>query len=371
MAEDQRSCLAPRRHLLAFFSYWCFVTLCLILASGVAALEWYAEEAKRTYGQFVPTLQVTNRRQLIHHQPVGLVGIITPWNFPLSMITRKAGAALAAGCAVILKPAEDAPLSALAITHLAASHAKLPLGLLNTITASRDPDGAQAIGELLCEDPAVRLVGFTGSTAVGKLLYRQAAAHGKRVLLELGGNAPFIVFASANLDLAVKGMIASKFRCSGQTCVSANRILVEDCVYDEFVQRAVAAVRQLRMGDGLQPDTRIGPLINKAAVSKWCSGGSHQISPVEHVYSNPTTTTCHRCLLYGSPWIEIVYLYMQGKKNEKEKAPRLGVILNRTTTKLDVDGGVGISEHRKPVRHFHHMGCACPTTVYRTASYLH
>ncbi|TPP64815.1 NAD-dependent succinate-semialdehyde dehydrogenase [Fasciola gigantica] len=184
------------------------------------------------------------------------------------MITRKAGAALAAGCAVVLKPAEDTPLSALAITHLAVSNAKLPAGLLNTITASRDPEGAQAIGEVLCKDPLVRLIGFTGSTSVGKRLYSQASVYGKRVLLELGGNAPFVVFSSANLDRAVKGMIASKFRCSGQTCVSANRILVEDCIYDEFVERAVAAVQQLKVGDGSEQNTRIGPLINEAAVNK-------------------------------------------------------------------------------------------------------
>ncbi|THD21990.1 Aldehyde dehydrogenase NAD(P)+ protein [Fasciola hepatica] len=259
------------------------------VSSGVASLYWYAEEAKRIYGKVVPSLDVSNRRQLIHYRPVGVVGIVTPWNFPLSMITRKAGAALAAGCAVILKPAEDTPLSALAITHLAVSNAKLPAGLLNTITASRDPEGAQAIGEVLCKDPLVRLIGFTGSTSVGKRLYSQASVHGKRVLLELGGNAPFVVFSSANLDRAVKGMIASKFRCSGQvivlpisfgycpccflpsktqTCVSANRILVEDCIYDEFVERTVAAVQQLKMGDGSEQNTRIGPLINEAAVNK-------------------------------------------------------------------------------------------------------
>ncbi|KAA3677559.1 succinate-semialdehyde dehydrogenase [Paragonimus westermani] len=184
------------------------------VSASFGALEWYAEEAKRTYGSFVPAIHVTSRRQLIQHQPVGVVGVITPWNFPLAMITRKVGAAIAAGCAVVLKPAEDTPLSALALTQLALTSAQLPAGLLQIITASRDE--AEQVGNTLCTNPDVRLIGFTGSTAVGKMLYTKAAAHGKRVLLELGGNAPFLVFQSANLDRAVAGAVACKFRCSGQ-----------------------------------------------------------------------------------------------------------------------------------------------------------
>ncbi|OON13698.1 putative succinate-semialdehyde dehydrogenase [Opisthorchis viverrini] len=238
------------------------------VASAIAALEWYAEEAKRTYGYFVPTLQGTSRRQLIHHQPVGVVGVITPWNFPVSMITRKVGAAVAAGCSVVLKPAEDTPLSALALTYLATSEAGLPAGVLNTVTTPRGSDGAEQVGNVLCSDANVRLIGFTGSTTVGKMLYHKASAYGKRVQLELGGNAPFIVFASANLDKAVSGAIATKFRCSGQTCVSANRILVEESIYDQFVDKLTMAVSRLTMGDGTLPDTRLGPLINHAAVDK-------------------------------------------------------------------------------------------------------
>ncbi|KAF8567245.1 hypothetical protein P879_08414, partial [Paragonimus westermani] len=236
------------------------------VSASSGALEWYAEEAKRTYGSFVPAIHVTNRRQLIQHQPVGVVGVITPWNFPLAMITRKVGAAIAAGCAVVLKPAEDTPLSALALTQLAVTSAKLPAGLLQTITASRDE--AEQVGNTLCINPDVRLIGFTGSTAVGKMLYAKAAAHGKRVLLELGGNAPFLVFQSANLDRAVAGAVACKFRCSGQTCVSANRIFVQDTIYEEFVHKLSAAVSSLTMGDGSLPETKLGPLINKAAVHK-------------------------------------------------------------------------------------------------------
>ncbi|CAH8443523.1 unnamed protein product [Dicrocoelium dendriticum] len=236
--------------------------------SGVAALEWYAEESKRTYGYYVPTLLEVHREQLISHQPVGVVGVITPWNFPLAMITRKVGAALAAGCAVVLKPAEDTPLSALAIAHLATTEAKLPEGLLSILTAQRGKHGAEEIGSVMCSSPDVRLIGFTGSTNVGRMLYTKAATYGKRVLLELGGNAPFIVFRSADLDQAVSGAIVSKFRCSGQTCVSANRFLVEDSIYDKFVQMLVASVSQLTMGDGRLPNTQLGPLINAAAVQK-------------------------------------------------------------------------------------------------------
>ncbi|CAL8108141.1 unnamed protein product [Calicophoron daubneyi] len=238
------------------------------VSSGASGLEWYAEEVRRNYGYFVPPLQKSGRRQIVHHQPVGVIGVITPWNFPLSMITRKAGAALAAGCAVVLKPAEDTPLTALAITHLAVTEAGLPPELLSTITAARDVEGAQQIAETFCNHPDVRMIGFTGSTVVGKMIYKKAAAHAKRVLLEMGGNAPLLVFRSANLEKAVEGAIAAKFRCSGQTCVCVNRIYVENDIYESFVQKLAEGVSKLKMGDGSIEDTKIGPLVNRKAVDK-------------------------------------------------------------------------------------------------------
>ncbi|KAH9578472.1 Succinate-semialdehyde dehydrogenase, mitochondrial, variant 2 [Schistosoma haematobium] len=187
--------------------------------SGVSALEWYAEEAKRVFGLYIPSLSSHSRRQLIAQQPIGVVGVITPWNFPLSMVTRKVGAALASGCSVIIKPAEDTPLTSLAITYLGIEKAGIPPGVLNVITAAVDDNGAEEIGNVLCTHPIVRLIGFTGSTEVGTMLYAKAANYGKRVLLEMGGNAPFIIFDSANIEKAVTGAVGCKFRCSGQVSI--------------------------------------------------------------------------------------------------------------------------------------------------------
>ncbi|XP_012939344.1 glutarate-semialdehyde dehydrogenase isoform X2 [Aplysia californica] len=228
-------------------------------------LEWFAEEAKRTYGDVLPNY-VPNKRIMVIRQPIGVTGMITPWNFPSAMLTRKAGAAIAAGCTVVLKPSEETPFSALALCQLA-EEAGLPAGVLNVVTGSRD--NAAALGKELCESPIVSKISFTGSTAVGKILLSQCASTVKKASLELGGNAPFIVFNSADVKTAVAGAIACRFRCSGQTCICANRFLVQEGIYDEFVQALGQAVNaQLKMGDGFESSTTQGPLINAKAVVK-------------------------------------------------------------------------------------------------------
>jgi succinate-semialdehyde dehydrogenase/glutarate-semialdehyde dehydrogenase len=227
-------------------------------------LEWFGEEAKRVYGDTIPTY-MRDRRIVVTKQPVGVTAGITPWNFPAAMVTRKAAPALAAGCTMVLKPAEQTPLSALAVAHLGLE-AGLPPGVLGIVTGSAED--APEIGRAMTSSPIVRKLGFTGSTEVGKLLMAQCASQVKKVSLELGGNAPFIVFDDADLDEAVAGALLCKFRNSGQTCISANRILVHAPVYDEFVQRLTAQVATLTVGSGLEPDTRVGPLIEQAAIDK-------------------------------------------------------------------------------------------------------
>ena len=234
------------------------------VAGTAAFVEWFAEEARRAYGDIIPS-HSPGARILVTKEPVGVVVAITPWNFPSSMITRKIAPALAAGCTVVIKPAEDTPLSALALGVLA-EQAGLPKGVLNIITCSLE--NAPAVGAVLTTHPDVRKISFTGSTEVGKILMAQAAGTVKRVSLELGGNAPFIVFDSADLDKAVDGAIASKFRNAGQTCVCANRILVQDGVYDAFIEKLAAKTRALKVGPGDEPDTKIGPLINGQALQK-------------------------------------------------------------------------------------------------------
>jgi succinate-semialdehyde dehydrogenase / glutarate-semialdehyde dehydrogenase len=229
---------------------------------GAAFIEWFAEEGKRLYGDIIPPHQ-SDRRLLVLRQPVGVVAAITPWNFPLAMITRKAGPALAAGCTIVVKPASQTPYSALAAAALAA-RAGVPAGALNVVTGV----DAAAIGGELTANPAVRKVTFTGSTGVGKKLMAQCAGTVKKLTMELGGNAPFIVFADADLDAAVAGAIASKYRNSGQTCVCANRLLVQAPVYEAFTRKLVHAVEQLRVGDGLKGPTDQGPLIDAAALAK-------------------------------------------------------------------------------------------------------
>nr|XP_056710936.1 succinate-semialdehyde dehydrogenase, mitochondrial [Euleptes europaea] len=228
-------------------------------------LEWFAEEARRTYGDIIPS-SAKDRRILVLKQPVGVAAIITPWNFPSAMITRKVGAALAAGCTVVVKPAEDTPLSALALAELA-NQAGIPAGVYNVIPCSRQQ--AAAVGEVLCTDPLVAKISFTGSTATGKILLRHAAGTVKRVSMELGGHAPFIVFDSADVDRAVAGALASKYRNSGQTCVCTNRFLVQKGIHDAFVEKFAQAIKkELRVGNGFDEGTTQGPLINEKAVEK-------------------------------------------------------------------------------------------------------
>ncbi|HKE45941.1 MAG TPA: NADP-dependent succinate-semialdehyde dehydrogenase [Steroidobacteraceae bacterium] len=231
------------------------------IAYAASFLEWFAEEGKRLYGDVIPGHQ-PDKRILVLRQPIGVVAAITPWNFPAAMITRKAGPALAAGCTMVCKPATQTPYSALAMAELA-ERAGVPKGVLNIVTGS-----ASEIGGEMTSNPIVRKLTFTGSTEVGKKLMVQCAATMKKMSLELGGNAPFIVFDDADLDAAVQGAIASKYRNTGQTCVCANRILVQDGVYEAFAGKLVDAVALLRIGDGLKGATDQGPLIDMKAVAK-------------------------------------------------------------------------------------------------------
>jgi succinate-semialdehyde dehydrogenase/glutarate-semialdehyde dehydrogenase len=234
------------------------------IAYAASFLEWFGEEAKRVYGDTIPTY-MSDRRIVVIRQPVGVTVGITPWNFPAAMVTRKAAPALAAGCTMVLKPAEQTPLSALAVAQLGVE-AGLPPGVLGLVTGSAED--APEIGRAMTGSPIVRKLGFTGSTEVGKLLMAQCAGQVKKVSLELGGNAPFIVFDDADLDEAVAGALTCKYRNSGQTCISANRILVQAPVYDEFVQRLVEGATALKVGSGLDADTRVGPLIEQQAIDK-------------------------------------------------------------------------------------------------------
>ena len=230
-------------------------------AYAASFLEWFGEEAKRVYGDTIPHQQA-DKRIVVLKEPVGVVACITPWNFPLAMITRKAGPAIAAGCTVVLKPASQTPFSALALAELS-ERAGLPKGVFNVITGS-----AKEIGGELTSNALVRKLSFTGSTETGRLLMAQCAPTVKRLSLELGGNAPFTVFEDADLDAAVEGAVLSKYRNTGQTCVCANRLLIQDSVYDAFAEKLAAAVRKLRPASGLEPDATQGPLIDDRAVDK-------------------------------------------------------------------------------------------------------
>lgn len=231
---------------------------------GASFVEWYAEEAKRVNGQTLPQFD-NNRRLMVLRQPIGVCAAITPWNFPLAMITRKVAPALAAGCPVVIKPAELTPLTALAAAELAI-RAGIPAGVLNMLTA--DSDNSIAIGKVICASDVVRHISFTGSTEVGRILMAQSAPSIKKLSLELGGNAPFIVFDDADIDSAVDGAMASKYRNAGQTCVCANRIYVQDAVYDEFVTKFAAKVKALKVGNGFEVGVAQGPMIEPAAVQK-------------------------------------------------------------------------------------------------------
>ena len=228
---------------------------------GASFIEWFAEEAKRAYGDVIPT-HLADRRIVVTKEPIGVVASITPWNFPNAMITRKAGPALAAGCTVVARPASSTPLSALALGELA-TRAGIPAGVFNVVTGP-----SSSVGGELTANPTVRKLSFTGSTAVGKILLAQCAGTVKKVSMELGGNSPFIVFDDADVDAAVEGAVASKYRNTGQTCVCANRFLVQEGVHDEFARKLAEATGDLRVGPGLKGETDQGPLIDMAAVEK-------------------------------------------------------------------------------------------------------
>lgn len=231
------------------------------IAYAASFIEWFAEEGKRVYGDTIPSF-TADRRIIVLKQPIGVCAAITPWNFPAAMITRKAGPALAAGCTMVVKPASQTPLSALALAVLA-ERAGVPKGVFSVVTGS-----ASAIGGVMTTDPTVRKVTFTGSTEIGKKLMVQAASTVKRTSMELGGNAPFIVFDDADIDAAVRGAIASKYRNAGQTCVCANRLFAQEKVYNSFVTRLTEAVNAMKVGDGFEAGVTIGPLINVEAVEK-------------------------------------------------------------------------------------------------------
>ena len=231
------------------------------ISYGASFIEWYGEEGKRIYGETIPT-NVASRRLLTIKQPIGVTASITPWNFPMAMIARKAGPALGAGCSMIIKPATETPLSANALAELA-YRAGIPKGVLNVVVGE-----PKMVGEVITSSPIVKALSFTGSTEVGKILMAACAKTVKKVALELGGNAPLIVFDDADLDVAVSGVIASKFRNSGQTCVCANRILVQENIHDAFIGALKIAVADLKLGNGLDPASKQGPLINEEAVAK-------------------------------------------------------------------------------------------------------
>ena len=231
------------------------------VAYGASFIKWFAEEGKRTYGDVIPP-HTTDRRIVVIKQAIGVVGAITPWNFPLAMITRKVGPALAAGCTVVVRPTYESPLTALALAHLA-EKAGFPKGVYNVVVGKNSAE----MGKVLCEDNRVKKLSFTGSTRVGQILMQQSAQTLKKLSLELGGNAPFIVFDDANINKAIEGCMVSKFRNAGQTCVCVNRILVHEKVYDEFSQKLTKAVAALKVGDGMEQSTSIGPMINARAVN--------------------------------------------------------------------------------------------------------
>jgi succinate-semialdehyde dehydrogenase/glutarate-semialdehyde dehydrogenase len=231
---------------------------------GASFVEWFAEQGKRVYGETIPTTD-PNKRFVILKQPIGVCAAITPWNFPIAMITRKVAPALAAGCPVIIKPAEQTPLSALACAELAL-RAGMPPGMLNILTG--DADSSIAIGNVLCASDTVRHLSFTGSTEVGRILMKQCAPTIKKLSLELGGNAPFIVFDDADIDSAVEGAMVSKYRNAGQTCVCANRIYVQDAVYDQFVEKLAAKAAGIKVGNGFEAGVNQGPMIDGHAITK-------------------------------------------------------------------------------------------------------
>ena len=231
---------------------------------GASFVEWFAEEAKRVAGD-VPASTWRDKRMVVLKQPIGVCASITPWNFPIAMITRKVAPALAAGCTIVIKPAEQTPLSALALAELA-ERAGIPAGVLNVVTA--DAERSIEVGQVLCASPTVRHLSFTGSTPVGRILMQQCAPTVKKLALELGGHAPFIVFDDADLDAAVEGALASKYRNAGQTCVCTNRFYAHESIYDAFVAKLAAGAAQIKVGNGFEAGVAQGPLIDEQAVAK-------------------------------------------------------------------------------------------------------
>lgn len=288
---------------------------------GSSFIEWFSEESRRIHGEVIDG-QAKSKQLVFLKQPIGVVGLITPWNFPIAMITRKAGAALAAGCTCIVKPAEDTPLTALALAELA-DQAGFPPGVINIVTCDRN--NAASVGKLLCTHDSVAGISFTGSTDVGKILYSQCAHGVKRLSLELGGNAPFIVFKSANIDKAVEGAIASKFRNCGQTCVSSNRFLVEESVVEEFIGKLSSKMGTLICGNGSADNVTIGPLINKSQIVKVSSlveeavkkgakviKGGKRLQNLGELFYEPTiltnvkpNMTCYQQEIFG-PVVQII-----------------------------------------------------------------
>ena len=234
------------------------------VAYGASFIEWFAEEAKRVSGD-VPSSTWSDKRMVVLRQPIGVCAAITPWNFPIAMITRKVAPALAAGCAIVIKPAEQTPLSALAMAELA-HRAGLPAGVINILTA--DADRSIALGKVLCDSPIVRHLSFTGSTPVGRILMQQSAPTVKKLALELGGHAPFIVFDDADIDAAVDGALQSKYRNAGQTCVCTNRFYAHESIYDAFVAKLAAGAAKIKVGDGFEAGVGQGPLIDAQAIEK-------------------------------------------------------------------------------------------------------
>ena len=269
---------------------------------GAAFVDWFAEEALRIYGDTI-SANDPDQRIIILKQPVGVVAAITPWNFPVAMITRKVAPALAAGCTVVLKPSEDTPLSALSLAYLG-KKAGFPKGIFNVITTNNP----QNMGEILTKSPKIKKISFTGSSEVGKILIKQSSSTVKKLSMELGGNAPFIIFDDADIDLAIEGLMLSKFRNSGQTCICANRIYVQKRVYESFLKKFIIKVKNLKVGSGLGPSVEIGPLINKDATKKISKilddavskGAKILLGGTKHNYGDnfvqPTI-----CLLYTSP----------------------------------------------------------------------
>lgn len=293
------------------------------VAYGIAYIKWFAEEARRNYGTIIPGY-TSNRRIQVIQQPVGVVGAITPWNFPLAMITRKIAPALAVGCTVVIRPSELTPLTALALTHLA-HQAGIPNGVINTVVGTQ----ASAMGKILCNHPKIAKISFTGSTRVGKILTEQCSVHLTKLSLELGGNAPFIVFEDADIDLAIQGVLAAKFRFSGQTCVCVNRILVQESICDRFVTKLKQAMSQFTYVAPLEEDANFAPLINAKAITRVeamtkdaiAKGGKLVLGGKKHndYYFEPTLITqCNSTMLLAQEEIFGPIAAVFSFKNETE-----------------------------------------------------